>query len=295
MTVGNTKNARSATVLGLGEMGSAIAGALLEAGCTTTVWNRTPGRAEGPVSKGARRAVTVRDAVTAGEAVFVSVKGFAAVRGLLEEAGDAVAGRTVVNLTDGTSAEAREAARIAAEAGADYLHGQIMTIAPGVGHPEAVVFFGGDRAVYDRHRPVLDLLGGKGTLVAADPGVPVLYGMAVHGTMWGLLNGFLHAAALLKDEGIGLTRFLDQAAPSFAALMSFLPSIADEADRSRHAVEYGALRHHRPSVDDLLRESRARGVDDHLPAHTLSLVTAAIADGHADDSYSRLIDHFRAR
>ncbi|WP_157963798.1 NAD(P)-dependent oxidoreductase [Actinocorallia populi] len=290
MTVENT---RDVAVLGLGEMGAAIAGALLAAGHRTTVWNRTPEKAEEAVAGGARRAATVPDAVAAGEVVFISVKGAAAVRKILEEAGGALAGRTVVNLTDGTSAEARETARLAAGSGAEYLHGQIMTIVPGIGHPEAVVFFGGEQAVYDRHRPLLDLLGGKGTLVAADPGVPVLYGMSVHGIMWGLLNGFLHAAALLTDEGVELKRFLDQAAPSLAALMSFLPSIADEVEHSRHAAEYGALRHHHPSVDDLLRESRDRGVDDRLPAHTLSLVARALADGHADDSYSRLVDAFR--
>ncbi|GAA2738441.1 NAD(P)-dependent oxidoreductase [Actinocorallia aurantiaca] len=295
MTVENRDVPQPVTVLGLGEMGAAVAGVFLASGHPTTVWNRTPEKAEALVAGGALRAATVRDAVTAGEVVFVSVKSAAAASRLLEEAGGALAGRTVVNLTDCTSGEAKETGRLAAESGADYLHGQIMTIAPALGAPESVVFFGGAESVYDRHRPLLDLLGGKGALVAADPGAPVLYGMAVHGTMWGILNGFLHAAALLKDEGIELKRFLDHAGPSLTALTSFLPSIADEVDRSQYAAQYGALRHHLPSIDDLLRESRARNVADHLPAHTLFLVTQAIADGHADDNYSRMIDYFAER
>ncbi|GAA0970509.1 NAD(P)-binding domain-containing protein [Actinocorallia libanotica] len=295
MSVKNDAAPRPVTVLGLGEMGSAIAVVLLAAGHPTTVWNRTPEKAEALVADGARRAATVRDAISASETVLVNVKSAAAVDAILGEAKDVLAGRAVVNLTDGTSAEARETARFVAEAGARYLHGQIMTIVPGLGHPDSVVFFGGEESVYDRHRPLLDLLGGKGTLVAADPGAPVLYGMAVHGTMWGILNGFLHAAALLKDEGVELKRFLDHAGPSLSALTAFLPSIADEVDRSQHAAQYGALRHHLPSIEDLLRESRARGVADHLPAHTLALVTEAVADGHADDGYSRLIDGFRTR
>uniref|UniRef100_UPI002458170E NAD(P)-binding domain-containing protein n=1 Tax=Nocardia brasiliensis TaxID=37326 RepID=UPI002458170E len=36
------------TVLGLGRMGSAIAGRYLAAGYPTTVWNRTPGRPPAP-------------------------------------------------------------------------------------------------------------------------------------------------------------------------------------------------------------------------------------------------------
>jgi 3-hydroxyisobutyrate dehydrogenase-like beta-hydroxyacid dehydrogenase len=225
--------------------------------------------------------------------VIVSVKGNANARDLLTSAGDVLAGRAVLNLTDGTSAEARDVADHVAKQGAAYLHGQIMTIAPGIGHPDAVVFYGGSRTVYDRHRDVLNLLGGRGGLISDDAGVPALYGMAVHGTMWGTLNGFLHAAALLESEGIEAKRFLDQASPSISALLGFLPAIADEVDRAEHGAEYGALKHHLPSVDDLIRESQARGIDDEFPAYTLSLVKEAVAEGHSGDSYSRLINHFR--
>ncbi|WP_253775563.1 NAD(P)-dependent oxidoreductase [Goodfellowiella coeruleoviolacea] len=282
-------------VIGLGEMGAAVAAAFLDGGHATTVWNRTPDRGDALVARGAERSATVRDAVAAGDLVVVSVKGNAVARELLASAGAALAGRTVVNLTDGTSAEVRELAQWVTEQGAEYLHGQIMTIAPGVGHPEAVVFYGGAQAVYDRYQSALGLLGGRATLVAADPGVPVLYGMAVHGTMWGLLNGFLHAAAVLSSEGLPVRQFLERADASMSALMAFLPSIAECVDRGEHAVEYGALKHHLPSVEDLVRESRARGVDDDLPGSTLALVRRAVADGHADDNYSWLVEHFRGR
>ncbi|MBC6458384.1 NAD(P)-dependent oxidoreductase [Actinomadura sp. HBU206391] len=283
------------TVIGLGEMGSALAGAFLDGGLPTTVWNRTPDKADALVAKGARWAATVRAAVADSALVVVSVKGNTVARELLESAGDALAGRAVVNLTDGTSAEVKAVAEWVAGQGAQYLHGQIMTIAPGVGHPEAVVFYGGAKAVYDRHRRALRLVGGRGSLVAGDAGVPVLYGMAVHDTMWGTLNGFLHAAALLSSEGIDAGRFLDHAGASVSALLSFLPSIADRADRGEHAVEHGALKHHLPSVEDLVQESRARGVDDEFPGYTLALVAKAVDRGHADDDYSRLFEHFTKR
>jgi 3-hydroxyisobutyrate dehydrogenase-like beta-hydroxyacid dehydrogenase len=281
------------TVIGLGEMGLALAEAFLGGGHSIMVWNRTPEKAEALVAKGARLAATVRDAVAASPLVVVNVKGKTIAREILESADDTLAGRAVVNLTDGTSAEVRAVAEWVTGQGADYIHGQIMTIAPGIGHPDAVVFFGGTEAVYDLYFSMLRLLGGRVQLVAADPGVPVLYGMAVHDTMWGTLNGFLHAAALLSSEGIEVKRFLDDANTSVSALVSFLPSIADEVDRGRYAVEYGALKHHLPSIDDLLGETRARGVDDALPGYTRALVAKAVDDGHADDSYSRLIEHFR--
>ncbi|MFI6030216.1 NAD(P)-dependent oxidoreductase [Amycolatopsis magusensis] len=278
----------SITVLGLGEMGSALAAAFVAGGHRTTVWNRTPGKA--PV--GAREVPTVAEAVADGGLIVVSVKGNAVARSLLASAGD-LRGRSVLNLTDGTSFEAREVAEWAVSAGAEYLHGQIMTIAPGIGHPDSVIFYGGSAEVFGRYRSTLDLLGGRGTHISTDAGAPTLYGMAVHDTMWGALNGFLHAAALLTDAGIAVGDFLANAAPSMSALLGHLPMLASEVDSEKYAIDFGALQHHLPSVDDLLRESAARGINVDFPAYTQRLVTTAIENGHAHDSYSRLIDHFR--
>jgi 3-hydroxyisobutyrate dehydrogenase-like beta-hydroxyacid dehydrogenase len=292
---GDTDPRSPVTVIGLGEMGSALAAAFLAGGHPTTVWNRTAEKADPLVAKGARLASSVRDAVTASPLVVVSVKGNAVARETLEPGGHDLAGRAVVNLTDGTSAEARAVAEWATDQGSEYLHGQIMTIAPAVGHPEAVIFYGGAETVYRRYHSTLQLLGGRGSLIAADAGVPTMYGMAVHGTMWGTLNGFLHAAALLSIEGIEMKQFLDRAGASISALLSLLPSIADEVDRGEHATPYGALQHHLPSVQDLVQESRARGINDEFPGYTLALIAKAVDDGHATDSYSRLVDQFKKR
>ncbi|MFF5935704.1 NAD(P)-dependent oxidoreductase [Streptomyces sp. NPDC012508] len=283
------------TVIGLGEMGFALAGAFLGGGHATTVWNRTPDKAGDLVARGAERAASVRDAVAASPLVVVSVKGNATARAVLESAGDALAGRSVLNLTDGTSAEARAVAEWVGDQGAQYLHGQIMTIAPGIGGAESVIFYGGSEAVFGQFEATLQLVGGRGTLISADAGVPALYGMAVHGTMWGALNGFLHAAALLSSEGIETRRFLDDARPSVDALLGFLPVIADEVDRGEYATPYGALQHHRPSVEDLVRESEARNIDAEFPRYTLGLVNKAVQNGHAHDSYSQLVEHFRKK
>ncbi|MFD9036265.1 NAD(P)-dependent oxidoreductase [Streptomyces sp. NPDC059567] len=283
------------TVIGLGEMGFALAEAFLDGGHATTVWNRTPEKADRLVAKGAERAASVRDAVAASPLVIVSVKGNATARAVLESSGDALAGRSVLNLTDGTSEEARAVAEWVRGRGTRYLHGQIMTIAPGIGGAETVIFYGGSDAVFGDFPSTLRLIGGRGTLISADAGVPALYGMAVHGTMWGALNGFLHAAALLSSEGIEAKRFLDDAGPSVAALMASFPMIADEVDRGEYATQYGALQHHRPSLEDLVRESEARNIDADFPNYTLDLVSKAVENGHANDSYSRLIEHFREK
>jgi glutamyl-tRNA reductase len=53
-----TNNSVQVSVLGLGAMGSALAGALVKAGYATAVWNRTPEKADDLVAQGAQAAAT---------------------------------------------------------------------------------------------------------------------------------------------------------------------------------------------------------------------------------------------
>jgi 6-phosphogluconate dehydrogenase (decarboxylating) len=52
----------SVAVLGLGRMGPALAGRLIDCGDEVTVWNRTRGRADDLLARGAREAPSLADA-----------------------------------------------------------------------------------------------------------------------------------------------------------------------------------------------------------------------------------------
>src|SRR5690349_14325266 len=131
------------TVIGLGLMGQALAAALLRAGHPTTVWNRTAGKADRLVADGARLAPTVGDALRAGALTIACVTDYRAVHELLGSADADLDGTTLINLTSGSSAEAREAARWAGARGARYLDGAIMAIPPAIGTAEAVILLSG--------------------------------------------------------------------------------------------------------------------------------------------------------
>ena len=61
------------SVIGLGMMGAALAGAYLRAGHRTTVWNRSAGKADALVEQGASRADTIADAVAASDVLVACV------------------------------------------------------------------------------------------------------------------------------------------------------------------------------------------------------------------------------
>src|SRR5688572_27959714 len=92
------------TVLGLGLMGGALAGAFLRAGHPTTVWNRTTVKADDLVARGATLAESPAAAIAAAPLVVVCVSDYDAVVDVLEGPLD---GRVVVNLTSGRPSRAR--------------------------------------------------------------------------------------------------------------------------------------------------------------------------------------------
>ena len=61
------------TVIGLGNMGAALASALVKSGREVTVWNRTSAKAAPLVAEGARLAPTIADAIAASDVIVICV------------------------------------------------------------------------------------------------------------------------------------------------------------------------------------------------------------------------------
>ncbi len=147
------------SVIGLGAMGSALAAALLQRGMAVTVWNRSANKADPLIAKGASRAANVADAVSTSKLVIVCLLNYDTVHEALGSAGDALKGRALVNLTNGTPAQAREMAKWAKGLGALYLDGGIMAIPPMIGQPGALILYSGSRTVFEAHGTALNHLG----------------------------------------------------------------------------------------------------------------------------------------
>ncbi|ROO86841.1 3-hydroxyisobutyrate dehydrogenase-like beta-hydroxyacid dehydrogenase [Actinocorallia herbida] len=284
---------RPVAVLGLGLMGSALARAFIRRGHPTTVWNRSREKAGPLVALGARPAGTPAEAFSAAGLAVVCLSGNDAVLRTCEPAGDALAGRTLVNLTSGTSSEARGLAAWAAGRGADYLDGVLLTTPDAVGAPDTAVLYAGRREVFDAHRPTLRALGGGLTRLGDDPGLAALYDLALLDMLWASLNGFLHAAALVATEHVKAGEFAPFADLLFAGLPSFVARYARQIDEGAYAAEDSTLETHLPAAGHLLAESLARGVDADPPRRLRAVIEKAVAEGHGQDGYARVIEQFR--
>lgn len=160
------------TILGMGAMGQALATAFLKAGHPTTIWNRSPGKGDDLVARGAARATSAREAVRAADLVVICVVDHNAVGAVLDSVADELPGRVLVNLTSDTPERARTTGAWAQERGIDYLDGSIMVPVDLIGQPPALIFYSGPRAAYDKHETALKALGGKPAHLGEDQGWP---------------------------------------------------------------------------------------------------------------------------
>ncbi|MFJ8622785.1 NAD(P)-dependent oxidoreductase [Kitasatospora sp. NPDC093550] len=280
----------SVTVLGLGAMGTALAGAFLAAGHPTTVWNRTAAKAEPLVARGAVAAASAGEAVTANQLIVACLLDYGALKAVLVGQEAALAGRTLVNLTSGSPEQARELADWAAGLGLSYLDGAIMITPPGIGGPEATVLYSGAPDALTRYRPTLAALGEPVDL-GPDAGVAGLYDTAMLGLMWSALSGWLHGAALVRADGVRAADFTPVVTRWLSgAVAGFIGRYAAQVDARSYPGDDASLDVHLAAMEHLLHASRARGVDTTLPEVLAAQVSRAITAGHGADSYARVIE-----
>lgn len=290
----NSNPAAAVTVLGLGLMGEALAGAFVRDGHRTTVWNRTPKKAEELVAQGARLADSVADAVAASPLVVVCVSTYDNVHELLDPLGDVLGGRVLVNLTSGTSQLARETAEWAAGQGATYLDGAILAIPPAIGTDEAVILYSGPRSVFDQHEPTLRCLAAAATTyLGSDHGLASLYDVAVLSVMWNVLNGFLQGAALLGTAGVDAATFAPVANTALGTMTQWVTDYAQQIDDGQYPALDSTIDTHTAAMEHLVEESELLGVSAALPKLVKALADQAIAAGQGGNSYAAMIEQFR--
>lgn len=277
------------SVLGLGLMGTALAGALIKAGHRTTVWNRTESKTGPLVAQGATPAATARDAITAGGPVIVCLTTNDNVRALLEPEAEALAGRTLVNLTNGTPGQARELADWAAAHGITYLDGGIMAVPQMIATPGAYILYSGtDEAAFEAHRPTLAALADT-KWVGKDPGLAALYDISLLTGMNGMALGVAQAFALIGSAGIPARDFAPLLRDWVVAMTDGLvPGAAEAIDTDRHVTDVSNLAMNREAHPNFLRTYADQGLRTDLFEPLQALLDRAVEEGHGADGFSRL-------
>jgi 3-hydroxyisobutyrate dehydrogenase-like beta-hydroxyacid dehydrogenase len=229
------------SIVGLGAMGAAIASVLLARGRTVSVWNRTAGKADALVARGALRRDRVADAVGASPlTVFVLLRG-GDVEAVLEDSD--VAGRTLVNLSSLDPAEARMLGERMTARGARYLTGAIMANPRDIGTSEAAVIYSGPEEAFLEHRVILEAIAGRSTYVDRTWDGAKRLSLSLGAQLYSAIGGFLEGVNLARDSGLSASTY-GRAVTSILGPFygRFIADLCQRIDCSDHTALQSSIR-----------------------------------------------------
>ncbi|MEU0690004.1 NAD(P)-dependent oxidoreductase [Streptomyces uncialis] len=278
------------TVIGLGSMGRALAGAFHDAGHPTTVWNRTPAKAAPLIAEGAVLAPSVAAAVGASPLVITCLTTFDDTRAALAPAAAELTGRALVTLNSGSPAGARGTAAWADGLGARFLAGAVKNVPAAVGAPDTLLYYSGDRTVFDEYVATLEVLGGDTVHLGDEADLAALHEMAVGAMLLPALVGFFQGAAALRSRGLeaaGMVRF---AGKWLDMIKSLLPVYAAEIDSGDYTDGASSVNLFLAGAAHDAELTRETGVDTSWTAPLDDLVRRAAEAGHGEHSVAALTE-----
>lgn len=271
------------TLFGTGLMGSAFVRTLLAGGIDVTVWNRSVDKVAPLVELGATAAHTVDEAIAASDVLFMLVLDQSIVQDLL--VGRDLSGKTVVNFTTGTSAEAVAKQALVVGQGGRYVDSVIAAYPDDIGQRSTMLFYAGDEIAYRDLEEPLTLLSGRMPFVGEAPdNANVLDAAWIGGFHCVAIGGFHEAVSFAMAEGVSI----DTMADSLDYFVEFLRGILEESveairsgdystDQATLDVYLAGIRSCRQSMIDA--GQRAGLISANL--HSLEIASAA---GHGDAS-----------
>ncbi|MFD2415239.1 NAD(P)-dependent oxidoreductase [Amycolatopsis pigmentata] len=282
--------------LGLGLMGTPMAGNLARAGTPLLVWNRTAGRCEPLRAAGAEVARRPADVFAASSTVIMMLTDEHAVDSVLGrrggEFGVEVSGRTIVHM--GTTSPRYSAAlgTDVAAAGGRYLEAPVSGSRGPAEAGTLVAMLAGEESLADRVRPLLAPMCRESVFCGPVPNALSMK-LAINLFLITMVTGLAEAAHFARRHGLDLERFL--------AVHNAGP-MASEASRTKLAKIVAGDFSAQAAADDVLKNSRlifeaAREAGSRSPLldACYSLFGETVARGDAKSDMAAVVKAFQDR
>ncbi len=287
------------TVIGLGNMGSALADRLLATGHELTVWNRTESKCDALADAGANVAGTPAEAMSMSNTIMICVLNHEAVQSILSSDGVAeeLNGRTVIQLTALEPDQSIEQGKWMRKHHVNYLDGGILAFPADIRDGVAKIAYSGLRDVFDNVRPKLESFGPNSVFIGEQVGMAPLASMLVYARYYGMTFACMHTAALAAAAGIPARKFLDLTGGEKA--WQFIGRTMDDyvtmTEKRDYSTNEATLDIDASGYDFFVRLSRELGVDPSFHEMIESVISTAIEQGRGNQAipaiFEVLIDH----
>jgi 3-hydroxyisobutyrate dehydrogenase-like beta-hydroxyacid dehydrogenase len=279
-------------LIGLGNMGTAVAERLLGAGYGLVVFNRTARKAEKLAEQGAEVAETPAELLEQADVVVTSLSDDSALEALAAEVVPAARpGTVLVDLSTVSPTASARVASLAEDASVEYLR------APVSGNPSVVragnlsFMVSGPRETLDRVQPVLLAIGPTIHYVGEGEQARVVK-LAINLMIAGLAQLMSEALVLGEAAGVSRETLLDVMGTS-AAGAPFVKYKTEPLLRDDFSATFTTALMEK-DIDLVLDAAEEAGLELPVASEMKTLLRAAIDAGYADDDLMALYLHLRS-
>jgi 3-hydroxyisobutyrate dehydrogenase-like beta-hydroxyacid dehydrogenase len=278
-------------VIGLGNMAAALAEALLTAGFTVSVWNRSAARAKPLVQRGARLGQDPADAIAGSQATIVCLADHDAFVEVIhnDTVASALASSCLIQLGVVTAEQARASGSWAQGQTINYLEGSIMGMPINVKNASAMLVCSGPQNLFDTHQALLSVFGTP-RLLSETVGNAYEFDKVYYSFGYAVMFGFLQGAALAEAGGFSVAAYTDIVLTRIPVIGEYLRRFGGMAAIHDHTGDQATIAVWADAYAKSLDLCRALERDDTLPAAIVHVFDKAIAAGYADSELSAIVE-----
>lgn len=278
------------SVLGLGNMGAALARALLTQEYEVTVWNRTSAKVQPLVAAGATKASNPASAIAKNDIIIVCVGNYDDSNQVLSDCGS-LSGKTLIQLTSGTSSEAEAMQAWVENKEGSYLDGAIIAYPSEIGRDETLLVVAGNEQAWARCEETIKVLGGASIYVGANLAAPIALEGAMVGPALMAIMGVVLGAYVLEKAGLDVGFYAEVMGAGAPVLSASLRRQANAIATNSFADTEASLGTWAAGLNHNEALGAQNGIDLMKPVR--ELLNRAVEAGYGDEEIAAAIKVFR--
>ena len=275
-------------LIGLGNMGAALANTLLDASYETWIWNRTKERASSLLEKGAQWSDDVWGAVGSVDYVVMCLSNYVNSVELLSTCSD-LDNKALIQLTTGTASDAYSFENLVKRKRGRYLDGAILGYPSNIGDPRCSLLVAGNSLAWEDSEALILALGGKSQYLGEEVGAPSHLDHALIAPSLIMQMAVIQGMHMAKKAGVDLE--------FYSKMISGLPASL-KADQERHtraiidddfSEVQASIRTWKEALDRILEEGKGSNFNAELLSGIAEVLKHGQNEGVGEEDLAALI------
>ena len=279
-------------VIGLGNMGAALAGTLLDKGYAITVWNRTESRATALVDAGATLAKSIAEGIIANEVILVCLNNYEDSRNCLSACSD-LTDKTLIQLTTGSTKEASDLQAWANQLGGRYLDGAILAYPSGIGSPSCTLLIAGQEAAWSSAQDIILSLGPTSQYLGDKVTAPATLDFAIIFPTVTLMLAVVQSIHALEGTGVSAEAYADMVSPLFGSAGKGIKELANNIALNDFSQTEASLAVWQAALENASKSFRPGPKNLDLVDAVSQILSGAVEHGYGNQNLAAAIEHMR--